>query len=154
MVSTETPATRVPDDERLAAAAAYVLGAIPALLNLDPYINFIGPIVTKNIADRLTVIALVGIIVLWFATQAPARGFVRAHITQMCIVVFVTGIAGWLAPSHAMLGTGLGPALLGVLALLGMLSLGAMAWMGMPPSLPWIGRRTRRWGRYDRRENT
>ncbi|MSQ30690.1 MAG: hypothetical protein EXR64_01495 [Dehalococcoidia bacterium] len=154
MAETRAQPVRVPDGERFAGAVAYVLGAIPVLLNLDPYINLIGTLFPRQVADTVTVVVLVAIVVLWFAAQRRERGFVRAHVVQMCIIVFATGIVGRVAPREDVLGTGLIPTLVGVVALLGMLWLAGMAWAGLPPSLPWIGNRSCRWGRYERRENT
>ena len=154
MAETRVPPAHVPDGERFAAAATYVLGAIPALLNLDPYINFIGSILSRQVADTVTVVALVAIVVLWFAAQRRERGFVRAHVVQMCIVVFATGVVGRVAPREDVLGTGLVPMLVGLAALCGMLWLAGIAWAGLPPSLPWIGGHSLRWGRYERREKT
>lgn len=154
MTVRRTESIEVPDRDRLASALAYVVGALPALVNLDPYVNLIGTVVPKNVADGATVVALIAIIGLWFTVQGPDRGFVRAHITQMCVVVFITGLAGWAAPSEDVFGTGVIPLLVGVVALAGMLVLAWSAWAGRAPSLPWIGQRSRRWGRYERRENT
>lgn len=154
MTVRRTESIEVPDGERLASALAYVVGAIPALVNLDPYVNIIGTVVSKRIADGATVVALLAIIGLWFGCQAPERGFVRAHITQMCVVVFLTGLLGWGAPAEDVFGTCVVPLIVGLVALAGMLALAWLAWTGHAPSLPWIGRRSRRWGRYERRENT
>lgn len=140
--------------ERFSAAFVYVLGAVPALVNLDPYLNLIGTVVPREVADRANLVVLVGIIGLWFGFQAMERGFVRAHIAQMAIVVFLAGVAGWLAPGPDVLGAGLGPMIGAIAALLAMLALGAVAWAGIPPSLPLFGRLSRRWGRYDRRAKT
>lgn len=140
--------------ERFAGAGAYVLGAVPALLNLDPYLNLIGPVVSRKVADAANIAVLVAIVVMWLGFQVMERGFVRAHIAQMAVVVFLAGIVGWLVPGPQPLGTGLVPMLASVLVWVGMLALGAVAWAGVPPSLPLIGRLSRRWGRYERRENT
>lgn len=140
--------------ERFAAAVAYVLGAVPALLNLDPYFNLIGPVVSRGVADAVNIAVLIGVVVMWLGFQVMERGFVRAHIAQMAVVVFLAGLVGWLTPGPQPLGTGLVPMLASVLVWLGMLVLGAFAWAGVPPSLPVVGRLSRRWGRYDRRENT
>ena len=144
----------LPQGERLASALAYVVGAIPVLVNLDPYVNMVGTVVSKSVADGATLVALIAIIGLWFSFQGRERGFVRAHITQMCVIVFLAGIAGWAAPAEDVFGTGAVPLIVGVIALAGMLALAWLAWTGQAPSLPWIGQRSRRWGRYDRRENT
>jgi hypothetical protein len=140
--------------ERFSAAFVYVMGAVPALVNLDPYLNLIGTVVSKELADRGNLVVLVGIIGLWFGFQAMERGFVRAHIAQMAVVVFLAGIAGWLAPGPDALGTGIGPTIGAIAVLLAMLALGGVAWAGIPPSLPLLGRMSRRWGRYDRRAKT
>ena len=147
-------ADRVSTLERLASAAAYVLGAIPALVNLDPYLRLIDTVVPRSVAEAANIAVLVAIIGLWFGFQVMDRGFVRAHIAQMCVLVFATGILGWLAPRPDLLGTGLLPVLAGVAVWIGWLVLAALAWAGLPPSLPVVGRLSRRWGRYDRRANT
>ena len=154
MTVRNTDPVEVSQRDRLAGALSYAVGALPMLVNLDPYVNIIGTIVPKNVSDGATVVALIAIIGLWFTVQAPERGFVRAHITQMCVIVFVAGLAGCAAPAEDVFGTELIPLLVGVIALAGMLALAWLAWGGKAPSLPWIGQRSRRWGRYERRENT
>ncbi|MDA0302171.1 MAG: hypothetical protein O2822_06555 [Chloroflexi bacterium] len=147
MSRTDVVPEQVSAAERFAAAFAYVLGAVPALVNLDPYLNLIGPVVPAGFAETANLVVLVSIIGLWFGFQATERGFTRSHVAQM-------GVAGWLAPAPQLLGTGLVPLLAAIVVFLGMLVLGGIAWAGVPPSLPLIGRLSRRWGRYDRRENT
>jgi hypothetical protein len=154
MHQTTTDSEQLSTLERFSAAFAYVLGAVPTLVNLDRYLGLVGTFVSKSVADNANVAVLVGIIGLWFGFQAMERGFVRAHIAQMCVVVFAAGVVGWLAPRPQLLGTGLIPVLAAVAVYLGLLVLAALAWAGRPPSLPLVGRLSRRWGRYDRRANT
>ncbi|MGE3855936.1 MAG: hypothetical protein AB7G21_03125 [Dehalococcoidia bacterium] len=154
MSDTAVEPERITTLERVAAAAAYVMGAVPALINLDPYLHFVGTLVPRRLAEQANIAVLIGIIVLWLGFQAMERGFVRAHVAQMAAVVFLAGIVGWLVPGPAPLGEGIGPLIAGVLVLVGILALGGTAWAGVPPSLPVIGRLSRRWGRYERRENT
>ncbi len=151
---TESQSVPVAERERIAAVGAYVLGIVPVLLNLDPFVHFIGTVLSERRADAFTLGALIAIVLLWFKAQAQDRGYTRAHIMQMSLVVLVAAVLGWLAPGDNALGAGMVPALAIALVVAFMLWLAWTAWAGQPPSLPLLGARARRWGGYERREKT